>query len=98
MNANRINDGGPAFPSTYEWRNDSDVILPAPNGRPVPPEGMEIIHAAGLSLRDYFAARAMQAVIHMCAGDTLPPGESLESYFSQHAYAIADAMLKARAK
>lgn len=52
---------------------------------PTPPA---IIH--GMTLRDYFAAKAMQAMISM--------GANSEEYDedAHQAYAVADAMLKAR--
>lgn len=56
----------------------------------------------GMSLRDYFAASAIGAVIRQCAGDAAfgyPEGvESMEQLFAQKAFAIADAMLAERAK
>ena len=42
---------------------------------------------AGMTLRDYFAAKAMQGILY----EGLEPVET-----AKHAYAIADAMLKAR--
>lgn len=53
----------------------------------------------GLSLRDYFAAKAMAALI-----EELKPGQSVDSssaseytrYTAEGAYMFADAMLKAR--
>lgn len=42
----------------------------------------------GMSLRDYFAAKAMQAMTHR--------GEANVQMVSIQAYAMADAMLKAR--
>jgi hypothetical protein len=43
----------------------------------------------GISARDYFAAKAMQALI--------PSGQSIDSMkYAESAYALADAMLKAR--
>jgi hypothetical protein len=70
---NNTNTGGPAFP------------FPAytyPNG--------EINHGeGGMTLRDYFAAKAMQAWL---TGVDSP----LEEKCVEFAYRIADAMLKAR--
>jgi hypothetical protein len=43
-----------------------------------------------ISLRDYFAAKAMQNVF-MTGGD-----DSERGYIAMHAYKMADAMLKAR--
>jgi len=42
----------------------------------------------GMTLRDYFAAKAMQAL--------LPDYQSTASFIAQQAYHYADAMLKAR--
>ncbi len=43
----------------------------------------------GMTLRDYFAAKAMQALI--------PSGQNVDSMkYAESAYALADAMLKAR--
>ena len=43
----------------------------------------------GMTLRDYFAAKAMQALI--------PSGQSIDTMkYAESAYAVADAMLKAR--
>lgn len=56
----------------------------------------------GMTLRDHFAASAIGAVIRQCAGDAAfgyPEGvESMEQLFAQKAFAIADAMLRERAK
>jgi hypothetical protein len=69
------NDGGPAFPSP--------AIESATDDRREQRDGM--------SLRDYFAAKAMQAMVSseyatMVSVDT----------WSKDSYRIADAMLKAR--
>ena len=46
-------------------------------------------HSAGMTLRDYFAAKAMQALI--------PSGQTVDSMkYAESAYTLADAMLKAR--
>ena len=41
----------------------------------------------GMDLRDYFAAKAMQTILH---------GSSNYETVAKHAYAMADAMMKAR--
>ena len=51
-------------------------------------------HAVGMTLRDYFAARAMQGFF---ASGTLPVSVSDEE-LAGAAYDMADAMLKAREK
>ena len=59
-------------------------------------------HAEGMTLRDYFAAKAMQGIFDS-AIDWFPAGqkadeESLKVFkdIAQDSYAMADAMLKAR--
>lgn len=49
----------------------------------------------GMSMRDYFAAQAMPAMISMCQ---YPDGTWNEDTVAQNAYALADAMLAERAK
>jgi len=75
-------DGGPAFP-----------VLPPCNmegasaaGYPYPSDGM--------TLRDYFAAAAMQG---FCADHTRDQVENMRT-LAGYAYEMADAMLKARTK
>jgi hypothetical protein len=65
--------GGPAFPSgLIDPSTPEDAVLPINNG---------------MTLRDYFAAKAMQALID---------NDGLFSEIPTQAYALADAMLKAR--
>lgn len=95
-------DGGPAFPQTNEQRysdpvhgviRQSDINGPA---------------EAGMSLRDYFAAKAMHAEI-VTAGALEGPrdalveaacaaGRDVEDQIAFNAYRLADAMLRERAK
>lgn len=63
-----------AFPSTFKSLH---------------PEEQQV-HRWGMTLRDYFAAKAMQAVIAR-GDDTNRPG------MAEWSYAMAEAMLKARA-
>jgi len=48
------------------------------------------LHVTGMTLRDFFAAKAMQNVF-MTGGD-----DDERKYIAMHAYKMADAMLKAR--
>lgn len=48
----------------------------------------------GLTLRDYFAAKAIEGC---CAGRIDSSGDG-KDYAASHAYLMADAMLRARAK
>ena len=77
------NNGGPAFP----------VVHPPVEG--VTAGGVEFY---GLSIRDYFAAKAMQARISQPLPANLKdvPREQISSMVSELAYEMADAMLKAR--
>jgi hypothetical protein len=49
------------------------------------------MHISGMTLRDYFAAKAMQGLI-AAWGTGIPPAKET----AQAAYSFADAMLKAR--
>ena len=53
----------------------------------------------GLTMRDYFAAKAMQAILPTCDGHSFgpEPGNSNDR-LAKCAYAVADAMLAARTK
>lgn len=67
------NTGGPAFPiQGHSTRNG---------------QGFQLVMADGMTLRDYFAAKALQG---------LTQKYSHEGDISRNAYKIADAMLKAR--
>lgn len=46
----------------------------------------------GMTLRDYFAAKAMQGVFD----SPIASSEAEKEYIAMHAYKMADAMLKAR--
>lgn len=49
----------------------------------------------GMTLRDYFAAKAMQAVI-INSDRQSTSVESIDEWIGHYAYIVADAMLKAR--
>jgi len=51
-------------------------------------------NGTGMTLRDYFAAKAMQGLMGRVWGDA--PAEELFKTWAISAYAIADAMLEAR--
>lgn len=74
------NTGGPAFPSGTDFY-----------GGPNKEYGKR-----GLTLRDYFAAKAMP--VHMAALSTWDAGspEAWQNEITRLSYATADAMLKAR--
>lgn len=70
------NDGGPAFPRPFS--DDTECGLPCTDQE-------------GMTLRDYFAAKAMQASF----SDKLSSQEYLR-LTAKWAYKMADAMLEAR--
>lgn len=69
------NTGGPAFPNVSIKTK----------------EGIEVWGDSGITLRDYFAAKAMQGI---CQNSDL--GGWSPSIIAREAYDIADAMLKVR--
>lgn len=71
--------GGPAFPQ-YNGGGANGGFLPWEEGT----------DRAGMSLRDYFAAKAMQGLI-ASRGDLQTEGDD-----AKFAYAMADAMIAAR--
>ncbi len=85
MNIN--NTGGPAFPS--------EEVVDAPyNGHN---NSKEIIKHPGMTLRDYFAAKAMQSFLLKSNEHNGVMGvNGYEHYLSKDAYKLADAMLEAR--
>lgn len=62
---------------------------------------LHIDAAEGMTLRDYFAAKAMQSLLHAwisspaCKDDDSWVGDQ---HLAQEAYVIADAMLRARGR
>ena len=74
------NTGGPAFPmSGFDTRH----------GQPI-----QAVYQHGMTLRDYFAAKAMQGAI-ASSSDQLDFGPDLGAAW---AYQVADAMLAARSQ
>ena len=77
------NTGGPAFPS--------GLIDPS-----TPEDAVQSLHI-GMTLRDYFAAKAMQGWLSTYGAD-VPQQAVLAENIAMLAYQIADAMLKEREK
>lgn len=81
-----IKDGGPAFPGGV-----NQVYTNIEPGEPT---------QSGMTLRDYFAAKAMQALatanIAEIADANGVEGEPVVDYMARAAYHVADAMLAAR--
>lgn len=83
------NDGGPAFPRPASEFTASGTVA----------EGNDAIREQdGMSLRDYFAAHALSAVIEVYRFDNGGGigTDHLPRNVAAHAYRIADAMLEAR--
>ena len=61
-------------------------------------EGGIIKHHKGMTLRDYFAAKAMQATVDAWIQRSIypPTDPPTDDEVAKNAYAMADAMLKAR--
>jgi hypothetical protein len=53
-------------------------------------------YGTGMTLRDYFAAKAMQAIINETSVNLGPNKEEDDMHDAKMAYRYADAMLKAR--
>ena len=100
-----INDGGPAFPLSSpaaEWSPERMDDA----GKTTPAHWKASAGIGGMSLRDYFAAKAVAALIaeppwHQggtsVAARLSPPNDGDEAAnFASAAYRIADAMLKER--
>jgi len=67
-------------------------------GPAFPDHGGQYDYTGGMTLRDYFAAKAMHAIIRRYDGHSFGGGPESPQYkeLSEDAYHIADAMLKAR--
>jgi len=82
------NTGGPAFPAGHV-RKSRPIHDPGANW--VETDRVQPLHQ-GLSLRDYFAAKAMQGWLASFTSEMQPNPERIAEF----CYAMADAMLKAR--
>jgi hypothetical protein len=78
-----INDGGPAFPYAFSFPDD-----------PGSPGGINL----GMTLRDWFAGQALHGWLASFSPDAVHPVKNDVAADVAHAsYAMADAMLAARA-
>lgn len=70
----------------------------AEDGGPAFPQQHYATGSTGMMLRDYFAAKAMQAVVASSVKFFTSDGHAAEKpeHFARMAYEMADAMLKAR--
>jgi hypothetical protein len=76
-------DGGPAFPS-------AEIDVETVDG-----DVLSRRSVAGMSLRDYFATKALQGAL---ANPRADRSASARAQFARDAYAMADAMLSERSK
>jgi hypothetical protein len=83
--SNTKNTGGPAFPVVQK----ANAVSRGDGGG----ANYEMEQSGGMTLRDYFAAKAMQALI--ITNGPAPQG-GWPTYAERTAYLVADAMLKAR--
>jgi len=86
-NEDQITEGGPAFPhKPMKWDSDADAYVPDHD-----------FHGHGMSLRDYFAAKALVGLLAAHEGNfTYQQGQLDLTDFAQDAYFLADTMIKAR--
>ena len=81
-----LKNGGPAFPQPLVYTSTGSGIVSA-----------DEVDAGGMTLRDYFAAKAMQGIFSMIAtGAHGTTASDIEGGIAREAYMLADAMLKAR--
>ncbi len=79
---NNTNTGGPAFPrAPFKYIDNGNGLE------------WDVREQSGMTLRDYFAAKAMQGLLAQSMGTALG---SDPKFAAEYAYAMADAMLKAR--
>jgi len=97
-------NGGPAFPCSENGTSHTiamAAMLDLPDTATADEKdkvyiSTKAIAMQGMSLRDYFAAKAMQAMISTAAAPCLFGLDGVETHTAGAAYAMADAMLAAR--
>ena len=62
---------------------------------PMPVDGVPAVDTQGMTLRDYFAAKAMHGLLELCQHDA-HHGKTYIEYIAGLSYGMADAMLKER--
>ncbi len=85
-------DGGPAFPVTIDNKTGTSAVEDCFGTQT--PKGVTSVYA-GMTLRDYFAAKAMQGIVS-CDAFHGSLYQQRPDAAAQFAYEAADAMLKAR--
>jgi hypothetical protein len=84
--------GGPAFPAPAEQ------LMRDPNGEMISASAFGYHQQEGMTLRDYFAAKAIQSIYARLGGSSSAGNnhDGLLTHMAEDAYAMADAMLTAR--
>ena len=54
------------------------------------------VDSPGMTLREWYAGKALVGLPHLCAHDTLLDGMTFEQHVARNAYKLADAMIEAR--
>jgi len=67
-----------------------------PQAFPYSGEGDDMNYSKGMTLRDYFAAKAMQSILYADRVSGIIGVNNYEHRCAEDAYKMADAMLKAR--
>lgn len=86
------NNGGPAFPNELRNYTESDII--GFDNETIPRTG--VANYSGMSLRDYFAAKAMHGLISAHDSSGTWTAIDMNEGIAKRAYQTADAMLAAR--
>ncbi len=89
----KIQAGGPAFP--YVLVNNSSETM---NTFGIELAPGKTANFSGMTMRDYFAAKAMASIVRRWDGHSFGGGPESPQYkeLAEDAYYIADAMLRAR--
>jgi hypothetical protein len=82
-------DGGPAFP------HQKDLVLYNDADKREPAQTIRGVWDGGMSLRDYFAAKALAGVLATIT-DMTPASRNDTARIAADCYTMADAMLRAR--
>lgn len=74
-----------------EWEADTEALLPTRDTYPAPE-----LYKDTMTMRDHFAARAMQGLLAACDGTNHDEGSKMN--IAASAFLMADAMLRERAR
>lgn len=91
----KVEDGGPAFPLISSFYGDDSEP-----GDP-PKSYSHVYSEGGMSLRDYFAAKALNAMLQnaeLCAAMKVKYGQRVTPFLADAAYEFANAMIESREK